>query len=147
MKKAEEMTREELEQAYRDAMQKNTELLVQTFELKEQYDKKKTYGAEYAECLEKSINLRFANRILCALAAPLLPLYARASLSNIPTEPKTFLLDLVINIGCVAVACFFARGISEEELTRFLGVGITKSKLVTPLFALIAAVLLMCAKL
>lgn len=139
------MTYEELWKAYEVLADAYYKAHTENIELKKQYNEKKTYGAEYAEALEKSINLRFANRILCALAAPLLPLYARASLSNIPTEPKAFLLDLAINIGCVAVACFFARGISEEELTRFLGVGITKSKLVTPLFALIAAVLLMCA--
>ena len=71
MKKANEMTREELEQAYNDLRFENTRLLGENITLKKQYNEKPTYAAEYSENLEKVINLRFASRVLCGLTAPL----------------------------------------------------------------------------
>lgn len=141
MKKADEMTREELEKAYNDVLAENTKLLVDNFNLKKQYDEKPSYAAEYSENLEKVINLRFASRVLCGLTAPLLVMYSRLHVSNLTANPQEYLLSVGVWAAVGAIICFFSRGISEAEFTRILGVDIVKSKWITPLFILIGAIL------
>ena len=141
MKKAHEMTREELEQAYNDLRFENTRLLGENITLKKQYNEKPTYAAEYSENLEKVINLRFASRVLCGLTAPLLVMYSRLHVSNLTASPQDYLLSVGIWAAVGAVICFFSRGISEAEFTRILGVDIVKSKWITPLFIIVGAIL------
>jgi hypothetical protein len=143
MKKANEMTREELEKAYNDLLTEKTMLLGEKIQLQKEYDNKKTYAVEYQDSLEKICNLRFASRVLCGLTAPsFILVYSTIRHSELPSGGLVdFLLSVVIWTVMGSFIYFFTRGLSEAEFTRALGVEIAKSKLVAPICLVLAAIL------
>lgn len=111
------MTREELEAAYLQSLKDFAVILAQKKEYEKKYYEKPTYVDER----NKMYNLRFANRCLCGLLAPLITVFY-SIFGNLETfSLKDFGYIFITYLLMGFWIMLFLRGISEEEFDKFFG--------------------------
>lgn len=140
-KTTKEMTREELEQAYIKVLRDYAEVLAEKKECEKKYYDKPTYVDER----NKMYNLRFANRCLCGLLAPLITVFYSVKDNWGKFSFDHFGLGFVIYLIAGLWILFFLRGISEANFDKWIGWGPVFSKAIMFISLVVSCVLMALA--
>lgn len=137
-KQISEMTREELEEEYFRLFRNFADILAEKKEYEKKYYDKPTYVDER----NKMYNLRFANRCLCGLLAPLIAVFysIKDNWGNFSFEH--FGLGFVIYLIAGLWILFLLRGISEADFDKWIGWGPVLSKAIMFISLVVSCVLM-----